>query len=150
MVRDTKTTTNRFSLGKDGIIRAVYNGTQTAASMQRVTDRLLKIMQPLIDDDKPVMLLADIRGMGDFDQSARLVDMHARTVLPFWRMALVTSDDLPPSEMISRTITSMSGRKKEIRYFQKEADAIGWVSVARNGHPATLSGGSRTHASKPK
>ncbi len=131
MARRPKPTENKVSVGKDGIIRVVYHGSQTASTLQDMTTRQLAIMQRLIDSDKPVMLLVDIRDLGEFSLSAKLVDMHARTILPFWKMALVTSGARPESEIISRKLTSMSGRRKEIRYFQREDDAVGWLSFMR-------------------
>ena len=91
----------------------------------------MRIMEILIRQDKPIKLLIDIRDTGQYDQSARFVEMHARSILPFWKLAFVTSSRHLPSEDISRRITQMSGRKQEIRYFQREDDAIGWLSFMR-------------------
>ncbi len=88
-------------------------------------------MQKLLDEDKPVRLLVDIRDLNEYDQPSRLVEMQARTALPFWKMAFVTNREPQAGEKISRMITSMSGRKQEIRYFQREDDALGWLSFMR-------------------
>jgi hypothetical protein len=131
MVAAAKKNTNEVRLDKDGVIRSVYHGSQTAAGLMRTIAKIMKIMQKLLDQDKPVRLLVDIRDLNDYDQPSRLVEMQARTVLPFWKMAFVTTSKQHAGEKISRMITSMSGRKQEIRYFQREDDAIGWLSFMR-------------------
>ena len=112
----------------EGIIHGVYHGPQTGVGLQKTIERIMRIMDILIRNDKPVRLLVDIRDMGQYDPMARLVDMHSRTVLPFWKMAFVTSHQHPVQEQVSRKLTLMSGRRKEIRYFQREDDAVGWLS----------------------
>lgn len=120
---------NKVFLGKDGIVHGVYHGPQTGQGMRETLDRMIKIMEILLRDDKPIRVLVDISDMGLYDPMARLVEMHARTILPFWKMAFVTSDNHPPAEDISRKLTLMSGRRKEIRYFQREDDAKGWLNI---------------------
>lgn len=108
---------------------------QTVDDLQLTIDRILKITRILIDQDKPIRLLIDIRDLSDFDQRARLLELHARTILPFWKMAFVTLAEHTPGEQVSRTLTLMSGRKGEIRYFQREDDAVGWLSFMRGQDP---------------
>ncbi len=131
MDRSTRKTTNEVFLDGQGVIHAVYHGKQTVAQLQHTIERIMKIMAILVRNDRPVRLLADIRDMGPYEQPARLVEMHARTILPFWKMAFVTSGKEPEGEKVSRVLTSMSGRKSEIRYFRREDDAIGWLSFMR-------------------
>ena len=128
MARATKTAVNEVYLDDEGVIHSTYHGPQTGAGLQHTIERIMKIMDILIRNDKPVRLLVDIRDMGQYDPAAKLVEMHARTVLPFWKMAFVTSHQHPEQEQISRKLTLMSGRRKEIRYFEREDDAIGWLS----------------------
>jgi hypothetical protein len=129
MVRTKTTVSNEVFLDNDGVIHSVYHGAQTGNELQRTIERIMKIMGILLRDDKPIRLLVDIRNMEGYDQAGRLVEMHARTILPFWKLAYVTSPEHPASENISRKLTLMSGRRKEIRYFQREDDAIGWLNV---------------------
>ena len=130
MVRTAKyNAVNEVFLDKGGVIRSVYHGPQNGSEMRQTLDRIMKIMEILLRADKPIRLLVDIRDMGQYDPMARLIEMHARTVLPFWKMAFVTSPKHPPSEDVSRKLTMMSGRRKEIRYFQREDDPVGWLSV---------------------
>lgn len=128
MTRVISKTSNKVFLDKEGVIHTIYHGQQTGEDMQRTFERIMKIMKLLIESDKPVRLLIDMRDMGPYDLSARLVEMHARTVLPYWKLAFVTSSEHPYQEQISRKLTLMSGRRKEIRYFIREDDAIGWLS----------------------
>jgi hypothetical protein len=131
MARPQTHTENEVFLDEHGVIHTVYHGEQTVKALLHTIDRVRKIMDILIRDDKPVRLLADIRDMGQYEQPARIIEMHARTVLPFWKMAFVTSDKHPEGEDVSRKLTLMSGRKNEIRYFWREDDAIGWLSFMR-------------------
>lgn len=128
MTRVISKTANKVFLDKEGVIHTTYHGQQTGETLQRTFERIMKIMKLLIESDKPVRLIIDIRDMGQYDLSARLVEMHARTVLPYWKLAFVTSSEHPYQEQISRKLTLMSGRRKEIRYFIREDDAIGWLS----------------------
>jgi len=136
MIHFGKKPADEVFLDKQGIVRAVYHGPQTAAMLESTVDRIMKIMIKLVAQDKPVKLLVDIRDLGGYDRPAMLVEMHARTILPFWKMALITTDALPEGEKVSRQITAMSGRRGEIRYFQREDDAIGWLSFMRDGRGA--------------
>ncbi|MDB5176893.1 MAG: hypothetical protein JWN75_561 [Candidatus Saccharibacteria bacterium] len=131
MVVKSKKTVNEVRLDKNGIVRSIYHGSQNAAGLLRTITKIMKIMQKLLDEDKPVKLLIDIRDLNEYDQPSRLVEMQARTTLPFWKMAFVTTGKQHPAEQVSRMLTSMSGRKQEIRYFQREDDAIGWLSFMR-------------------
>lgn len=128
MVNLTKQITNEVFLDDRGVIHSVYHGRQTGKRLERTFARIKKIMDILIKQDMPIKLLVDIRDMGEYDQYGKLVEMHARTILPFWKMAFVTSPHHPPDEGVSRKLTLMSGRRKEIRYFEHEDDALGWLS----------------------
>lgn len=97
--------------------------------MHEAIEHMLRIADILIKNDRPVQVLIDIRDMGPCDQAARILEMRARTVLPFWKLAFVTAPNHPEQEQISRKLTLMSGRRKEIRYFEHEDDAVGWLMV---------------------
>jgi hypothetical protein len=125
-------TLNKVYLDSNNIVRTEYHGPQTAAGLLMTTTKIMEIMQELLEKDLPIKLLADIRDLGNYDQPSRIIEMQARTALPFWKLAYVTSSDRPESEKLSRIITAMSGRKQEIRYFQREDDAIGWLSYMRS------------------
>lgn len=129
MTRATKKAVNEVYLDDQGVIHSIYHGPQTGGGLQRTIERIKTIMDIMIRHDKPVWLLVDIRDMGAYDdRAAKLVDMHARTMLPFWKMAFVTTHHHPEQEQVSRKLTLMSGRRKEIRYFEREDDAVGWLS----------------------
>lgn len=125
--KQSKKLTNIVYLGNDGVVRSIYHGPQTGSGMRETLEKIMRIMEIFLRDDKPIKLLVDIRDMGQYDTMARLVEMHARTILPFWKMAFVTSDRHLPSEDVSRKLTLMSGRRKEIRYFQRDDDAVAWL-----------------------
>lgn len=97
--------------------------------MHDAIERMLRIADILIKNDRPVRILIDIRDMGPYDQAAKILEMRARTVLPFWKLAFATAPEHPEQECISRKLTMMSGRRKEIRYFEHEDDAVGWLMV---------------------
>jgi len=126
-----KKTVNDVRLDKNGVVRIIYHGSQTASKLMQTMTNIMKIVQKLLDADKPVKLLVDIRDLSEYDQPSRLVEMQARATLPFWKMAFVTTADENLAENISRKLTMMSGRKQEIRYFKREDDAIGWLSFMR-------------------
>ena len=137
MANSVKQTTNDVYLDDNSVVRCVYHGRQTAITLLETTTKILEIMRGLVEKDEPVRLLADIRDLSDYDQPSRIVEMQARTALPFWKMAFVTSGLPTTGEKVSRTLTSMSGRKSEIRYFRREDDAIGWLSFMSNRRHAT-------------
>lgn len=138
MASAVKDAVNRVYLDNQSIVRCIYHGRQTAVTLLDTTTMILEIMRKLVEEDKPVRLLADIRDLSDYDQPSRIVEMQARTALPFWKMAFVTSGQVTSGEKISRTLTSMSGRRSEIRYFRREDDAIGWLSFMNDRRvPAT-------------
>lgn len=128
MVNIARNAVNEVFLDDHGVIHSIYHGPQNGRIMQRTFNRIMKIMDILIKQDMPVRLLIDIRDMGAYDMQGKMVEMHARTILPFWKMAFVTDKTHPHPEQISRKLTLMSGRRKEIRYFEREDDAIGWLS----------------------
>jgi hypothetical protein len=128
MVNSVKKAVNDVFLDDQSVVRCIYHGRQTAISLLETTTKILEIMRGLVEQDKPVRLLADIRDLSDYDQPSRIVEMQARTALPFWKMAFVTAGAQTSGEKVSRTLTSMSGRKGQIRYFKREDDAIGWLS----------------------
>ncbi len=132
MVAKVISSLNEVYLDEQDVVRTVYHGRQTAAGLLRTTTEIMEIMQQLVADDKPVRLLADIRDMGVYDQPARIIEMQARTALPFWKLAYVTTGAQPEGEKLSRVITSMSARRQEIRYFKREDDALGWLSFMKN------------------
>lgn len=129
MTRTSNKVSNEVFLDNVGIIHCVYHGTQNFSAMHDATEHMLKIVDILIKNDRPVRILIDMRDMGPYDQAARILEMRARTVLPFWKLAFVTAPNHPEQEQISRKLTLMSGRRKEIRYFEHEDDAVGWLMV---------------------
>ena|ERR1700757_4902026 len=131
MATSTHKSVNEVYLDKNEIVRTIYHGLQTVASLMDTTTKVLEIMERLVNEDKPVRFLADIRDLDDYEQPAKIVEMQARTALPFWKMAFVTNGKLPEGEKQSRLFTAMSGRRAEIRYFQREDDAIGWLKFMR-------------------
>ena len=128
MANTMRNAVNEVYLDDQSIVKCIYHGRQTATTLLETTTKILEIMRELVEHDKPVRLLSDIRDLSDYDQPSRIVEMQARTALPFWKMAFVTSGQATNGEKVSRTLTSMSGRKSEIRYFRREDDAIGWLS----------------------
>ena len=137
MANSIKNVVNDVFLDDQSIVRCVYHGRQTAISLLETTTKILEIMRGLVEQDKPVRLLADIRDLSDYDQPSRIVEMQARTALPFWKMAFVTAVQPTSGEKVSRTLTSMSGRRGEIRYFKREDDALGWLSFMKDRRAAT-------------
>lgn len=129
MTRTSSKVANEVFLDDMGVIRCVYHGAQSASAMHDAIEHMLRIADILIKNDRPVRVLIDIRDMGPYDQAARILEMRARTVLPFWKLAFATAPNYPEQEQISRKLTLMSGRRKEIRYFEHENDAVGWLMV---------------------
>ena len=132
MIHPKKQRDNKVFLDKLGIIHNVYYGQQTAQTLKMTHERTMSLIVRLIAVDSPVWVLADIRSMGQYDVPARFVEMHARTVIPYWKMAIVTSEPRTIGERVSRQLTAMSGRKCQIRYFEREDDAIGWLLVVQD------------------
>ncbi len=127
MVRDTGKLTNIVSLDEKGFVSIVYHGDQTRTSLTLVIERVMLIVEKLLENDKPVMVLADIRDMGVHTPAARMTGLRARTIIPFWKMAIITSRSDLYTAKISTIMTSMSGRRKEIKYFKSQLGAAKWL-----------------------
>ena len=122
------TTTNRVTMGKDHIIRSVFRGDQTPQTLQTSIEQAVILSAPLIAADKPVLFLADIRHIGNHTAASRLTGLRARAQLPFWRIAIIAKpDENKDILVISKKLTAMSGRKKEIHYFATVPPALRWL-----------------------
>lgn len=120
---------NEVFLSDDGIVRIIYHGNQTKPLLQRAIRQATILMRQLAKEGGRVLVLADIRDMGTHTEGARMIGVQARSTMPFWKMAIITSELDPHTANISKMISAMSGRSKEIGYFLSDAEAISWFEI---------------------
>lgn len=125
---EPKKLTDEVFLDSNRFVHIIYHGDQDKRSGQRTINRVMTIVMRLVRQDSMVNILADIRDMGKHTPNARQVGAHARETMPYRKMAIVVSDTDPYTAKISKIVTSMSSRKKEIGYFKTEELAIEWLS----------------------
>jgi len=117
---------NKVFLDDDGVIRIVYHGKFTAADGERDIENILLHVTELEATHQPVLVLADTRDMGPHTLAARQTGLKAREVIPFQKMAIITNEDVYATT-ISKMITSLSKRQKQIGYFENEDEALKWL-----------------------
>ncbi len=116
-------------LDKKDIVHSVFHGDQTREKLRRSIQQMQELSDMLSREDRPVLLLTDLRDVGDYPMESRVVGMRGRSQLPFWRFALVTTKDDPHGYVAaSKKLTAMSARKKEVAYFTSLLDAYHWLN----------------------
>jgi hypothetical protein len=116
-------------LDKKQIIHSVFHGDQTRDKLRHSIQEMQDLSEELHHDDKPILMLADLRDVGEYPLESRMVGMRGRAQLPFWRFALVTTRDDPHNYVaVSKKLTAMSARKKEMMYFTSLPDAYHWLN----------------------
>lgn len=124
---DGRSVGDEVYLDDNGFVHITYHGDQDKRSGQRTIDRAMTIMKHLEKDDESIYILADIRDMGEHTPTARQVGLKARETMPYRKMAIIVSKSDPFTAKISRVMTSMSQRSKEIGYFSSEKQATEWL-----------------------
>lgn len=117
---------NDVFLDDEGLIRVVYHGKFTQAAGERDIRNIMAIVARLEAEQRPILVLADTRDMGAHTLASRQTGLKAREVIPFSKMAIITNEDVYIAT-ISKMITSLSKRQKEIGYFDNESDALKWL-----------------------
>src|ERR1700712_5411690 len=82
-------------LDKKQFIHTVFHGDQTREKLRQSIQEMQDLSEELGREDKPVLILADLRDVGEYPMESRIVGMRGRSQLPFWRFALVTTKDDP-------------------------------------------------------
>lgn len=113
---------------KNDFIHAVFHGEQTLEKLRGAVWESQQLCEELVKSDKPILMIADIRDIGAHRPEARLIGMRARAQLPFWRLAIVTSDIENETTTVSLKLTAMSSRKQEIGYFSSLPKAYAWLN----------------------
>jgi hypothetical protein len=116
-------------LDKNHIVHSVFHGDQTRDKLRKSIQEMQDLSDELSRQDKPVLLLTDLRDVGEYPMESRVVGMRGRSQLPFWRFALVTTKDDPHNYIsVSKKLTAMSARKKEMEYFTSLPEAYRWLN----------------------
>lgn len=121
-------------LDKNRFVHAVLHGDQTREKLRALVAESEELANELLEHDHPVLMLADIRDIGDHHLDTRLVGIRARSQLPFWRLAIVVPKTDDTTSAVSRKLTAMSSRKNDIRYFTSLPDAHHWLNELQKHH----------------
>lgn len=116
-------------LDKKQIVHSVFHGDQTRDKLRQSVKEMQELADELVQQDMPVLMLCDLRDVGEYPLESRMIGMRGRAQLPFWRYALVTTKDDPHNyRSVSKKLTAMSARKKEMSYFVSLPDAYHWLN----------------------
>lgn len=122
---------NSVYLDDHGFIRNVYNGPQNAASAHFIVDKTQELSLELRKNNKSVLIIVSSNNQGDVDQEGRKVIVEALRTMPFDRIA--TYGMAPFVRHLADFLFLAAGLSENVRNFDTEEDAIGWLSEYQTG-----------------
>jgi UDP-N-acetylmuramyl pentapeptide synthase len=122
---------NKVFLDKQGVIRIIVAGDQTAGTVKEMGEKIAFYIGQLRSEHRPVLVLDDLRHLGKTTSEARREVGRLAKQLPYDRAAMVGD-----GSTLMRYGTNLMLRavgRGNARYFGHEETALKWL---RTGAPA--------------
>jgi PAS domain S-box-containing protein len=124
---------NSVELTPEGFIRLTYHGAQTQQTLRTLTKQLFDLMENRRTAGHPVLVLADMRDIGQADSSARLEAKWFLDEADYDALAIIGNPYLKP--FIFFVLRDFKSRKA-VQYFGAEKPAVQWL--LRSDHAVQL------------
>jgi len=118
-------TNNTITLDPRGFIYQVYLGNQNYESVNQARLSTLPLISQLRAQNKPVLILADIREVKSIDAGSRIAGLEVFKNLDFDRYAVFVGSVY--LKFVVKFVVSMSGRKEQVGIFDKETEAVDFL-----------------------
>ncbi len=110
---------------EDGLIRHVYEGNQTAATVHAATLETDGVVEELQAKQQPVLILSDFTNIGDQTQGARDEMRDALGTRYFDRIAAF---GVPPRlQVVGQLLLTLTGKGDRVRIFETQQLAEDWL-----------------------
>ena len=112
-------------LGKDGLIRNIYVGDQTVASLETAECELRAIISKLRSKGMKVLVLTDITKIGSMPTKVRQKGLEIVRNLDYDKVALFGNNNA--STQVAKIVIKVSMMDYKIKIFSNEGDAKKWL-----------------------
>jgi len=117
--------TNRVFLNQEGIIEVHYEGDQTYASVQKVTQKVTALAEELRETGKKVVVINSLEKLGTSSSGSRSASAEALDLLVYDRIALYGANLF--FKYLANFIIAASGKAQKVRHFDTREEAMKWL-----------------------
>lgn len=117
---------NKNFIGSDGIIHNVYDGDQSAETLNQLAEEMPKLTRQLRRQSKKVLILTDITKLGRISLPGRVLGVKIIKNTDFDKVAIFGPSFM--EKTIFEVVANLVGRGLTIRYFNNEKDARAWLT----------------------
>lgn len=125
ITNNSKSARNSNFIGPDGLIYNIYNGDQSATTVDTVGEELMELTKQLRQKKSRVLILSDINKLGKVPLGARTHGLALMRSLDFDKVA-ITGPSWVAGEFVNLIILA-SGRSFQVRCFNNPDDAKRWL-----------------------
>jgi UDP-N-acetylmuramyl pentapeptide synthase len=119
---------NRVFIAAGDIIEIKVVGSQTAESVHSMVDEVMRLSAKLEKAGKPIIVLDDLRNMGDVTPEGRKAVVHFAKVLEYNKLAMVGKGSI--LRLGANLMLHATGRAHKARYFEDYDAAVAWLRAA--------------------
>lgn len=116
---------NKVTLNKDGFIEIIVVGDQTASSIVAMGEAIQTNSKLLIEQQKPVLLLDDIRQIGKVPPEGRKAVVALGKTLTYKKLAMLGKPGL--IRFGANLLIRAMGQATKAKYFDQYDRAIAWL-----------------------
>lgn len=116
---------NEMSIRDDGIVMTVYRGDQSVSSIKKIIKDLSRVARKLRNIDKQVLILADIKNVGEISLAARRLGIYGLKNGDYDKVAIVGFFSIHAS--LANLFILASGVSFKVKFFSDEKEAVDWL-----------------------
>lgn len=120
---------NKVFINKSDIVECQVIGNQTVQSVEKMGQEIKSSLLELKTLHKPLLLLDDIRRMGEVPPGARNVVISLGKTLTYDRLAMVGNGGL--LRFGANLLLRAMGRSRKVRYFTDYDVAVSWLKIEK-------------------
>jgi hypothetical protein len=117
---------NKVLVNTEGIIEIHVVGDQTRSSVQAMGDEAKKLATKLRAEHKPALVLDNLLAIGAVPAEARRLVVALVKSSDYDKLAMLGSGAL--IKLGANLILQATGRGGQVRYFDKETEALSWLT----------------------
>ena len=116
---------NEVFLNNSGLIEQIYVGDQTGQTVTQLADKTKEIIQLLLTNKKPVIILVDLSKLGKSTSDSRKAALEALKNIHYDKVALFGLNSY--TKYISSFIIAASGNSSKVKLFDTKQEAKKWL-----------------------
>ena len=117
---------NKVFLDNSGLIEQIYVGNQTGQTITQVANKTKEIIQLLLTNEEPIIVLVDLSKLGKSTSDSRKAALEALKNTTYDKVALFGLS--PYTKYLSSFIIAASGNGSRVKLFDTKQKAKKWLT----------------------